>query len=587
MGLPAFAGLIIIGGALATTTPKDYRTLAMQKRILSLVSAAALLAACASEPTPVESTEIDYGALISATDLGRRIEALASDDMMGRAPGSDGGRMAAQYIADEMKAAGLEPMGDNGTYFQNVTLSSATVTPDSSMTITQDGKPLVDADQSTNAVFWTKRTAPSVSVEDSDLVFVGYGTVAPEYGWNDYEGLDVAGKTVVMLVNDPGFATKDEDLFNGDSMTYYGRWTYKFEEAGRQGAAGAIIIHDTAPASYGWDVVSGSWTGPQNDLVRPDGGASRTHLEGWVHLDTAKAMFDAAGLDLAELSKAASAKGFEPVAMPGLSLDATINQTVSTVESPNVAGGIRGTTHPDEYVLYMAHWDHLGDSGPGEDHIYNGAVDNATGTAAIIEIGEAFNEAGAPERSAIFVAVTAEESGLLGSAYYAEAPLVPLEKTVAGINIDAIQPVGETKDILVIGYGSSEIEDRLDAVLGPRGMRIEPDKNPAAGYFYRSDHISLAKKGVPMLYADGGIDHVSKGEDYGREFGEEYTRLRYHKPADEYDNSWDLSGIKQVTEILFELGYEIADDGDDWPNWYDGNDFRALRDDMRAGETGN
>ncbi len=559
----------------------------MQKRILSLVSAAALIAACSSEPTPVETKDVDFGALISASDLGRRIEALASDDMMGRAPGSAGGKMAAQYIADEMKAAGLEPMGDNGTYFQNVTLTESTVSPDSTMTISANGAPLVVADQSTNAVFWTKRGDATVNVADSELVFVGYGTVAPEYGWNDYEGLDVAGKTVVMLVNDPGFATKDEDLFNGESMTYYGRWTYKFEEAGRQGAAAAIIIHDREPASYGWNVVSGSWTGPQNDLVRPDGGASRTQLEGWVHLDTAKAMFDAAGLDLAELSDASSRTGFKPVAMPGLSLDATINQTVSTVESPNVAGGIRGTTRPDEYVLYMAHWDHLGDSGTGEDHIYNGAVDNATGTAAIIEIGEAFREAGAPERSSIFVAVTAEESGLLGSAFYAEQPLVPLAKTVAGINIDAIQPVGETKDILVIGYGSSEIEDRLGDVLEPRGMRIEPDKNPAAGYFYRSDHISLAKKGVPMLYADAGIDHVSKGEEYGIAFGKEYNDVRYHEPADEYDNSWDLSGIKQVTEILFELGYELADNGDDWPNWYDGNEFRALRDDMRTSDSGN
>ena len=521
-------------------------------------------------------------ASISETDIRRRIETLSADDMEGRAPSTPGGRKASQYIADEMAAAGLVPMGEDGTYFQEVELTAMTVLPDSSFVISHDGEPLVAGDQSTNMVAWTKRLDPSVAVTDSELVFVGYGVVAPEYGWNDYEGLDVAGKTVVMLVNDPGFATQDEDVFKGNAMTYYGRWTYKFEEAGRQGAAAAIVIHQTAPASYGWDVVSGSWTGEQYDLVRPDGGASRTQIESWVSEDTAKAMFAASGLDFDTLTAAAAQPGFEPEPMEGLTLTAMLQQEVKTTTSRNVAGGIRGTTRPDEYVLYMAHWDHLGrnpDAAPGEDAIYNGAVDNATGTAAIIEIGEAFAETGAPERSAIFVAVTAEESGLLGSAYYAEDPLVPLEKTVAGINIDAILPVGETKDMKVVGFGASELEDRLTEVLAPRGMNIVPDPTPQAGFYYRSDHISLAKKGVPMLYADAGDTHVVKGREYGEEFGEEYTRERYHKPADEYDASWDISGIAQVTEILFELGYSIADSGD-WPNWYDGAEFRALRDEQ-------
>lgn len=549
--------------------------------LMASACAAFIFTACA--PTADESVEpvIDSDALISVTDLGRRIETMSSDAYMGRAPGTEGGQMTIDYIVAEMKAAGLEPMGENGTWLQTVELTESIVSPDSMMMISDGDDALVTADQSTNAVFWSKRLDESIAVRDSELVFVGYGVVAPEYDWNDYENLDVEGKTVVMLVNDPGFATRDPELFNGESMTYYGRWTYKFEEAGRQGAAAAIIIHDTAPASYPWEVVSGSWTGPQNDLVRPDGGASRTPIEGWVHLDTAKSMFDAAGLDFEEISSKSSAPGFEPIDMGDLTLDADLMQTVSTVQSANVAGGIRGTTRPDEYVLYMAHWDHLGNSGTGEDHIYNGAVDNATGTAAIIEIGEAFVEAGAPERSALFLAVTAEESGLLGSAYYGAKPLVPLANTVGGINIDAILPIGETKDILVIGYGASELEDQLNAILDPRGMRIEPDKNPSAGYFYRSDHISLAKLGVPMLYADGGVDHVTKGTAYGEAFGKEYTDVRYHKPADEYDNSWDLSGVKQVTEIMFELGYNLAD-SNDWPNWYDGNEFRALRDEQRG-----
>lgn len=554
----------------------------MKNILLTTVSAALLLTGCVSEQVEVADTELDLSTLISEADLQRRIETLSDDSFMGRAPGTEGGQMTLDYLAAEMAAAGLEPMGENGTYYQTVTLAEATLSPDSSMTITHDGEVIVEADQAENAVFWTKKTDANLTLNDSELVFVGYGVVAPEFGWNDYEGLDVEGKTVVMLVNDPGFATKDDALFNGDAMTYYGRWTYKYEEAGRQGADAAIIIHQTAPASYPWEVVSGSWTGPQLDVVRPDGGANRTVVEGWVTEDNAKAMFASAGLDFDTMTAQAATSDFEPVDMGGLELDASLSQSVLTVQSANVAGGVRGTTYPDEYILYMAHWDHLGNNGVGEDHIYNGAVDNATGTAAIIEIGEAFVEAGGAERSAIIVAVTAEESGLLGSAFYAAQPLVPLEQTVAGINIDAIQPVGETRDMLVIGYGSSELEDRLDDVLKPRDMRIEPDKNPSAGYFYRSDHISLAKQGVPMLYADGGVDHVTKGSAYGEAFAKEYTELRYHKPADEYDNSWDLSGITQATEILFEMGYDLAN-SEDWPNWYEGNEFRALRDEQRAG----
>ena len=385
-----------------------------------------------------------------------------------------------------------------------------------------------------------------------------------------------------MLVNDPGFASGDESLFKGNAMTYYGRWTYKFEEAGRQGAAAAIVIHETKPASYGWDVVSGSWTGAQYDLVRPDGGASRTNIEGWWHKDTAETLFKASGLDYTTLKSKALTKGFTPVALEGLKLNATLNQTVKTVESRNVAGGIKGTKSPDEYVLYMAHWDHLGknDNLPGDDKIYNGAVDNATGTAAIIEIGEAFAQQGAPERSAIFVAVTAEESGLLGSAYYAEDPLIPLKNTVAGINIDGVLPIGKTKDMKVIGFGASELEDRLKITLDKRDMYIVPDDKPEAGYYYRSDHISLAKKGVPMLYSDPGNDHAVNGLTYGENFANTYTEERYHKPADEYDNSWDLSGLEQSTEIWFELGYGIANSSD-WPNWYEGTEFRSLRDKMR------
>ena len=546
-----------------------------------LALSASMIFATGCEPVAAPETGVKPP-VASASDIGRRIERLASDEFEGRFPGTPGGQAASQYIADEMKAAGLLPAVNDGSYFQTVELTAQTALPSSTMNISSGEDVIVDGSDIENAVFWTKRLDETVDVKDSEVVFVGYGVTAPEYGWDDYAGLDVKGKTVVMLVNDPGFATKDEALFKGNAMTYYGRWTYKFEEAARQGATAAIVIHETEPASYGWNVVSGSWSGEQVDLVRPDRGASRAALEGWITYAQAEQMFARADMDLSRLKSDAATKGFKPVIATDLKLNATINQTVKTTTSRNVAGWVKGTTHPDEYVLYMAHWDHLGkkDNIEGDDKIYNGAVDNATGTAAIIEIGEAFVQQGAPERSAIFVAVTAEESGLLGSAYYAEDPIVPLEKTVAGINIDAILPLGKTKDMKVIGFGASELEDRLKTVLEPRGMYIVPDDKPEAGYYYRSDHISLAKKGVPMLYSDPGNDHVTNGLTYGEEFAKEYNKERYHEPGDEYDNSWDLSGIEQSTEILFELGYGIANSRD-WPNWYEGTEFRALRDEMR------
>ena len=549
----------------------------------ALLVSSAFLLACSSEDASAPVGNLD--ATASASDLSRRIERLASDKFEGRAPSTRGGKAASQYIADEMASAGLSPMGENGTFFQAVELTAATVLPTSTLSIQNAGTQVLDGNSTENAVFWTKRLQKSVSVENSELVFVGYGVNAPEFGWNDYAGLDVEGKTVVMLVNDPGFATKDEKVFKGNSMTYYGRWTYKYEEAARQGAAAVLVIHETEPASYGWNVVSGSWTGEQYDLVRPDKGASRAALEGWITYDQAEKMFASAGLNLAKMKTDAALKGFKPVPAPPLTLDAKIDQTVKTTTSRYVAGVIKGSTRPDEYVLYMAHWDHLGTSPDieGEDKIFNGAVDNATGTAAIIEVAETMVERGAPERSVIFVAVTAEESGLLGSSYYGEKPLVPLAQTVGGINIDAMLPVGETKDMKVIGFGSSELEDLLKRQLEKRGMYVVPDDKPEAGYFYRSDHISLAKLGVPMLYADPGNNHVTNGLTYGEKFADEYTKERYHKTADEYDNSWDLSGIVQATNIMLDMGYDLAN-SEQWPNWYEGTEFRGLRDEMRKGK---
>ena len=544
----------------------------------------------APEPAPVPVTErtrpVDAVALIPALPpitedmIEDRIATLASDDFLGRAPGTEGGMKTRAYLAEQMQAIGLEPV--DGSYEQIVPLVELTLDPaQSSMTVAlPDGteRPLSYGDE---AVWWTKQVQEAVSFEDSEVVFVGFGVNAPEYGWNDYEGVDVAGKTVVMLVNDPGYYEQAED-FGGRAMTYYGRWTYKYEEAARQGAAAAIIVHETEPAAYGWGVVEGSWTGPQLDLERPDGGAERAAAEAWITRDAAEDLFEAAGLSYEE-AKAQALEGATAIPMEGLTASAQLTNTIKRSESANVVGRIVGDERPDETVLYMAHWDHLGatlDDG-SDDHIANGAVDNATGTAGLLAIAESFLGADEkPDRSVMFLAVTAEESGLLGSAYYAEDPLVPFDKTVAGINMDAIQPTGIARDLTVVGFGASELEDVLGEVAKGRGKTLTPDPAPQNGYFYRSDHISLAKKGVPMLYADQGEDLDEGGRAAGAANATDYTENRYHKVTDEYDPAtWRLDGIADTLEVLRDTGAALAYT-DAQPNWYEGNEFRALRDEQ-------
>lgn len=576
------------------------------RRIL-LASAAILLAACgSSEPETVEATapEVETpeaaeaellmplpaatSSDITEADLAIRIRTLADDTFEGRGPGTPAGEASADWIAAEMKRIGLQPGGDNGTYFQTVGMVNQTIDPaGSALSFGQEGSDeTTDMNLTDDAVIWTKRqNADALSFEDSEVVFVGYGVVAPEYDWNDYEGLDATGKTVVMLVNDPGYATGDPETFNGEAMTYYGRWTYKFEEAARQGATAAIVIHETEPASYGWDVVSGSWSGAQSDLVRGDGGASRVELEGWITRDVAEQLFQTAGLDFEAMKTAAKTKGFSPVDMGDITASGQISQTIERLESRNVIGTLEGKTTPDEYMLYTAHWDHLGKKtgektgATGEDFyedtIFNGAVDNATGTAALLEIAETLATQDL-DRSVMFLSVTLEESGLLGSAYYAENPIVPLSKTVAGINIDGALPIGRTKDMVVVGYGASELEDMLVEIASTQDRIIKPDPTPQAGYFYRSDHISLAKKGVPMLYADGGEDKRDGGVAAGKAAAATYTAQRYHKPMDEYSDDWDLSGFVEDVQAFAALGQQIAQ-SDDWPTWYEGNEFEAIR----------
>ncbi|MFY0638582.1 M28 family metallopeptidase [Maricaulis maris] len=517
------------------------------------------------------------GADITEADLRHRIATLADDSFEGRAPATPGGIAASQWIADEMARIGLEP-GYEGSYFQPVSLLAVSLDAEaSSFDVSFEGEPL-GLSMGEDIVYWSKLNASDITVENSDLVFVGYGVVAPEYGWDDYADLDVEGRTVVMLVNDPGYANPDSGLFNGNAMTYYGRWTYKYEEAARQGAAAVILIHQTAPASYGWNVVSGSWSGTQLDLAREPGEGQFANVESWVTEDRARQMFDLAGLDFDALTAAASQPGFTPVEMSGLSATGQLVNSAETMDSRNVVGVVPGTTRPDEYILYTAHWDHIGirDVPEGEDGLYNGAVDNATGTAAILEIGEAF-VANPGERSVMILAVTAEESGLLGSAYYGENPIVPYDQTVGGLNIDAILPTGRARDVVVVGHGASELEDLLTEAAAEQDRYIVPDPNPEAGYFYRSDHISLAKHGVPMLYADGGFDLREGGNEAGMAIGEDYRANRYHGPADEYSEDWNMEGMVEDTALFFTVGSRLAN-SDDWPNWYEGNEFRALRD---------
>ena len=502
------------------------------------------------------------------------IESLSSDNMQGRNPGTEGGQLAKNYISEQFSLINLKAF-DN-SFFHEVPAVSSTVKDSSFFTIS-----FRDRDRKLNygseVVFWSKRNIKNQKIDSSDLVFVGYGIVAPEYNWNDYEGIDVSGKTVVMLINDPGFDTGRLNLFNGRAMTYYGRWTYKFEEAAKQGAAAAIIIHEEEAAAYPWSVVENSWTGPQLDLQRKDLGISRTILESWISIDVADEIFTFTGFNYDLLKEFALDKTFQAFEMKGLSLTSNINSDISYFSSHNLIGYKEGVSKPDEYLIFMAHWDHLGvNKDLTGDQIFNGAADNAAGVAAVIELARKFDQV-QTERSIIFTALTLEESGLLGSAYLAENPPIDLANVVAGFNFDRILPTGKTKDMAVIGYGASELEDILEAELEKEGRYINPDPNPEKGYFYRSDHISFAKKGVPVLYADDGFDLEIGGIEKGFNEIYDYTNYRYHGVDDEYDPSWNLEGFEQTINTLFNISFELSN-SNDWPNWYEGNEFREIRD---------
>ncbi len=506
---------------------------------------------------------------------------LASDEFEGRAPGSPGERKTVEYLEKQFLALGLQPV-DGASFRQQVPLVEITAIPAQARLGFAGRGRQADLALGEDMVIGTRRVQPSSAITESEVVFVGYGVVAPEYGWNDYEGLDMRGKTALILVNDPGFGSGDPELFRGRAMTYYGRWTYNYEEAARQGAAAAIIIHQTEPAAYPWEVVRNSWTGPQFWAETADGNAGALALEAWITEVRARELLSMAGQDLDALQRAAQQRGFRGKPL-GVTASGSVRNLVRRASSPNVAGYLPGRDRRDEYVIFMAHWDHLGKGlALAGDTIYNGAVDNATGVAGLLAIAGAYRELlVTPSRSVLFLAVTAEESGLIGSEYYARYPLVPLERTAAVINMDGMQPLGRALDIEVIGSGASELEILLAAAAKRQGRVVKPDSLPEHGYFYRSDHFNLAKGGVPALYTKAGVDLRERPPGTGQAMLDEYTRERYHKPSDDYDPAWDVSGNIEDLRLLFDVGLQVGV-APGWPNWYEGNEFRAKRDESRA-----
>ena len=510
---------------------------------------------------------------------------LSSDEFEGRMPGTKGETLTVALLTEKFAAAGLQP-GNNGSWVQDVPLVEITGTNYTPLKVTGKGVDLSFA-PSKDWVGVTYREDAATNLADSELVFVGYGINAPEKGWNDYAGIDMTGKTAVILVNDPDYETEGlTGDFNGRAMTYYGRWTYKYEEAAKQGAAGAIIVHDEFPAAYGWNVVESSWTGPQAYPQRGENAPPLTVMNGWVQKPVAEKILSAAGQDFAKLSAAAKTKGFKPVPL-GLNVSTSFRNNIRKFSSQNVIGQLPGTEKPDEYVLYTAHWDHLGRCTADEtgDDICNGAIDNATGTAALVALAEAQAKAGAADRTLVFLAVTAEESGLLGSDYYAANPVFPLSQTVGGVNMDALSMAGPAKDIVVIGPGKSQLDTYLEKALTDVGRIAVPELTPEKGYYYRSDHFGFAKRGLPMLYVKGGGDLVTGGPAAGAAYEDAYRTNAYHGPNDEFDENWDWTGVAQDLQVYYRLGRMLAM-STAWPNWTEGDEFRAIRDESCAPEGG-
>lgn len=577
----------------------------MKKRILSCGLLAALLTiaiACmqptTNQPASTNAPATTASALppelkpglesISGDTIMQHTKVLSSDEYEGRGPGTKGEELTVKYLTEQFQKLGLKPGNPDGTYVQKVPLAGFTAQPTASFTA---GVKRIDLKFPQDYVAVSRRFVPESKVENSDIVFVGYGVVAPEYGWDDYKGVDVRGKTIVMLINDPAVPAAsdpsklDEKMFKGKAMTYYGRWTYKYEIASEKGAAAAIIIHETGPAGYPYEVVSGSWSRENFDIQKPDKNMSRVAVESWITTDRAKELFTAGGQDFDTLKKAAVTKDFKPVTL-NAKANFDLKNTLREINSANVVAKVEGSDPllKNEYVIYSAHWDHLGrDPKLQGDQIFNGALDNASGCASLLEIAEAFTKLPTPpKRSILFLAVTAEEKGLLGAKYYAQTPLYPLSKTLANINMDGVNQWGRTKDIAMVGDDNSTLIDLLRETATAQGRTVNPDPEPEKGSYYRSDHFEFAKVGVPALYTDTGTDFVGKDANYSKQKREEYTEKDYHKVSDEIKPDWDLAGAVDDAQLLTAIGYRVAQ-GEKYPEWKSGSEFKAKRDEtMRS-----
>ncbi len=546
----------------------DPFTLPSMRNFLALLLLTVCLASCSSK---TESYQFQV------VDLEPNLITLSSDEFMGRMPFTEGEKLTTSFLESKFKEMGLEP-GNGDSYFQEVPMVSIITYPEQSIEF-KAAQGSVVGEGLKDYVIWTQRTDSVVRVENAEVVFAGFGIVAPEYGWNDYKNLDVKGKIVVVMINDPGFGSEDSTFFKGNTMTYYGRWTYKYEEAVRQGALGCLIVHNTIPAGYGFNNIQNSWKASK--LYLDDRGQDKYKLgfEGWITLPFATQLFEKMGKNQSELLQNARKPDFQGFST-GMTLSTSLAVEPTYNVSKNVIAKVTGKTAPEEVIIYTAHWDHIGIGKPDEtgDTIYNGALDNASGTAALLALAKAFKTDEQPDRTVVFLAVTAEEQGLWGSAYYAKQPIYPKEKTVANINMDGINPYGKMKDVSVIGVGQSEMEDLLDEELKKLGRYAAPEPNPVVGYYFRSDHFNFAKIGIPALYIGTGIDHVEKGKEFGKQLQDDYVAQYYHKPADEYDPTrWNLDGAVDDVQLLYQVGRNLAN-STKWPGWKEGSEFKAIRD---------
>jgi len=520
--------------------------------------------------------DIDTSAVLVHTKM------LSSDEFEGRLPGTKGEEKAVSYLVDQFKNAGLKPGNTDGTFVQQVPLVGITPAP-APLIVTKGGR-RETLKWRDDVVAWTRHVAPTASINNSELVFVGYGVVAPEFNWDDYKGMDVKGKTLVMFVNDPPVADPvnpselDPKVFGGKAMTYYGRWTYKFDIGADKGAAGVLIIHETGPAGYPYQVVQDGFTGERFNLVTPDKNMSKSSIEAWISMEQGKKLLQMAGQDFDKLKQQASTRDFKPVPL-GMTASMTLRNKLRTIDSQNVVAKLDGSdpARKDEYVVYTAHWDHFGKRPEG---IFHGAQDDGLGCASLIELARAFTKLPSPpRRSILFLAVTAEEQGLLGSEYYTVTPIYPLAKTVADINMDSWNVSGRTTDLTLVGLGASDLDDYVRDAAAEQGRVVHGDAEPEKGFYYRSDHFNFAKQGVPALSPEGGVDYIGKPADYGQKVREEWTSNRYHKPADVVRPDWDLTGTHEDLKVYFAVGYRVAQ-ADKFPEWKPGNEFKARRDAM-------